>query len=523
MAPSLKRRERPEARRRSPAARHPESHAPEAPPAEPGARWREALPAAFLAAALGAWTFRGSLRYGFSQDDWTGLARAGGLAERLAPGWRWLSHQAFWDLVAGPLHANAAAAHALVLAAHALSSALLVLLLARRLGAPAALIGGAFFATHFAQFTALYWLSANGDVVATLLGLAAVWAFIERGPRRWSAAPLFLLALLAKESVLGLPLKLAAISAFMPYRGRLHAPWRDPLVWALIGISLAWFVILRPGQQGAALGDVAYAVDARAAFPNLLTYAGWTLNSWLPTVRDIGDRVSPAEFGWALALLGTWIGACVVPALRERGAGAALAAFVAMLGPVLPLAAHTYHYYLVAGLPSAALLGSAIADTVFGRVPRAAAWTAAVAVAAVLAVNGGALADRMEHAPFKAEGLRADPVVDRALIAANALADLRAADLPAGAALRLWSPQAQAMAASEGVPTDREGYYETNLRTALAGGLAVRVALPQVASASFARTFDPADSLAWWAVCRYDGRLRVLRAGELASTIAAAR
>ena len=30
----------------------------------------------------------------------------------------------------------------------------------------------------------------------------------------------------------------------------------------------------------------------RAALPNLLTYAGWTLNSWLPTVSDVSDRVS---------------------------------------------------------------------------------------------------------------------------------------------------------------------------------------------------------------------------------------
>jgi hypothetical protein len=490
------------------------------PPAGPGA-WRgQAAFAALASAAIGAWTFRGALRYGFSQDDWVGLARAAGLAARLPPGWRWLSHQLFWDTVAGPLGASAAAAHAWVLAAHALSSALLALLLARRLGGPAALVGGAFFAAHFVQFTACFWLSANGDVLATLLALSATGLFFVQGRVRWASAPLFVLALLAKESVLGLPLGLAALGALAPFRGRLHAPWRDPVAWTLVAISLAWIVVLRPGGEGAALGDAAYALDPRAAFPNLLAYAGWTLDAWLPTVRDVGDRVSPAEFGWAFALLGVWIGACAVRPLRERGVAAGLAVFVAMLLPVLPLAAHTYHYYLVAALPAASLLGAALAGALFERLPRAAAWTAAAAVAALLAANGGALADRMERAPFKTEGLRADPIVDRARIAANAIADLREAGLPPRTALRLWSPQAQAMAAREGVPADREGYYETNVRNALAGGLAVRVAIPQVDTAAFVRAFDPADSLAWWAVYRYDGRLRVLRAGELAQLLA---
>lgn len=482
---------------------------------------RAILLASLAAGALGAWTFRGALGYGFSQDDWTGLARAGGLAPALPPGWRWLSHQVFWNLVAGPLGSSAAAAHALVLAAHALAAFLLVRLLARRLGGPAALVGGALYATHFTQFTALFWASANGDVLAVLFSLCAVAAFVECGPRRWAAAPLFLLALLAKESVIGLPLALAALAALAPRASRRPAATRDPLLGALFAIAILWVVLLRPGQQDAALGDVAYALDARAALPNLLTYAGWALDAWRFTVRDVGDRVAPAEFGWGLALLGAWLAACAVPSLRARGALVSLVAFVALLLPVLPLGAHTYHYYLVAGLPALAFFAAALADAALARAPRGAAWLAAVAIAALFGVNGWMLADRLEHAAFKQEGLRADAIVDRARIAANALGDLRAANLPAGASVRLWSPQSQAMSAAEGVPADREGYYEANLREALAGGLAVRVALKQVASADFVRTFDPSDSLAWWGVCRYDGRLRVLRANELAAAIAA--
>ena len=478
--------------------------------------------AALLAAALGVAVFRGVTGYGFSQDDWAGLARASGLAARLPLGWRWISHQGFWDLAVGPLAGEAALAHAAVLGAHAVAVILLVVLLARRLGPPAALIGGTFFATHFAQFTATFWLSANGDVIATMLAIATVLAFARRDLPRWLAMPLYACALLAKESVLGLPIALAAMSALMPNDKPRPSWWRDRLLWTLAAVSLAWVALLRPGSSGAALGDTAYAIDLRAMLPNLLTYAAWTLNAWFPTVRDVSDRVAPEQSGWAFGLLAGWLAASCVPALRRRGVLAALGAYVALLLPVLVLGAHTYHYYLVIALPAAAALIAALADFAFTRAPRAAAWVVAVTVAALLAWNGALLSDRIENTPFKALGLRADPIVDRALIATNAVDDLRAANLPNGANLAIWSPQSQAMSANEGVPAEREGYYESNLRSALLDGLALRVALPQVGQAHFVRTFDPADSLSWWVVLRYDGHLRALAPGELARVIARA-
>ena len=208
-------------------------------PAQPNSRGGTAI-AALAAASLGIAVFQGATRYGFSQDDWAGLARASGLAPSLPLGWRWLSHQLFWELVAGPMTRDAALAHAMVLGAHALAVILLVVLLARRMGAPAALIGGAFFATHFVQFTATYWLSANGDVLATLLAIATTLAFVRRDITRWLAVPFFGLALLTKESVLGLPLALAALAAFVPRELPRGPWWRDRLLWALAASSLAW-------------------------------------------------------------------------------------------------------------------------------------------------------------------------------------------------------------------------------------------------------------------------------------------
>jgi len=478
--------------------------------------------AALLAAALGVAVFRGAAGYGFSQDDWAGLARASGMAASLPLGWRWLSHQVFWDLAVGPLAGDAALAHAAVLGAHAIAAMLLVVFLARRLGPPAALIGGTFFATHFAQFTANFWLSANGDVIATLLAIATALAFVQRDSTRWLAAPLFVSALLAKESVLGLPIALAAISALISSDPPLPSWRRDRLLWTLAALSLMWVALLRPGSSSAALGDTAYTIDLRAMLPNLLTYAAWTLNAWFPTVRDVSDRVAPGQYGWAFGLFALWLAACCVPALRRRGVLAALGAYVALLLPVLVLGAHTYHYYLVIALPAAAGLIAALADFGFTRTPRVVAWSVAVLVATLLAWNGALLSDRIENTPFKAPGLRADPIVDRARIATNAVDDLRAANLPSGANLAIWSPQSQAMSANEGMPAEREGYYESNLRAALLDGLALRVGVPQVGQAHFVRAFNPVDSLTWWVVMRYDGHLRVLAPGELARVIARA-
>src|SRR6185436_12537098 len=67
--------------------------------------------AAIVAAAIAAWTFRGARGYGFSQDDFLGLARATGQAARLPFGWRWLSHQLWWDAIARWTGSSAAAAH----------------------------------------------------------------------------------------------------------------------------------------------------------------------------------------------------------------------------------------------------------------------------------------------------------------------------------------------------------------------------------------------------------------------------
>ena len=511
-------------------ARAPRASSPAATEAAPpaGHTWpAEAAIAALAAAAIGVYTFRGSLGYGFSQDDFSGLARATGHAGRLPFGWRWLSHQLFWDAVAGPLGRSATAAHAVVLAFHAATAALLAWLLARRLPAPAALLGAAFVASHPASFTALYWAAANGDVLAAFFALASLGLGLGRRAR-WLALPCYSLALLAKESALPLPAAWLAIALFWPRPAGEPGPappkpWRDP-VWlacSLFGVAFAAYAWLV--ARGTAVGGEVYGTSLAAVGGNVLTYDGWVANRWLGTVQSVMDHVDPRVFGWGVALNVAWLAGALVPALRRAGWIAAGVAWTVLLAPVLPLTTHTYHYYMVIALPAAGLMLAAIGAVALPQGPRAAAWAAAGILAALIAWDGHALVQKIEHAPFQEEGSRSDPTLDGALIASHALGDLAAAALPPHTRLVLWSPQSQAIQAREGGSPEKEGYYESNVRAALLDGLALRVMLPAIDSVRFARTFDAAatsDQGTWWAVYRFDGHLKAMHADELARVLA---
>jgi hypothetical protein len=196
-----------------------------------------ALACALACALMGAYTFHRLRNYGFSQDDFLGLARASGLAPRLTGIWRVISHQWFWDAMHAS-HASAQAGHAAQLLAHAACAALLAWLLARRYSAAAALAGGAFFATHPALFTGVAWLAANGDVGAALWSLLALAAFTSGGRARVLALPAFAAALLCKESALPLPLALLALRLLGPApRPRLQDALRDRVWLALCAIA----------------------------------------------------------------------------------------------------------------------------------------------------------------------------------------------------------------------------------------------------------------------------------------------
>jgi hypothetical protein len=488
-----------------------------------------ALAAALLCAGMGAFTFHRLGSYGFSQDDFLGLARASGLAPRLTGLWRVISHQWFWDAMHAT-GASAQAGHVAQLAAHALGAALLAWLLARRYSVAAALVGGAFFATHPALFTGVAWLAANGDVGAALWSLLALVAFMGGGRARALALPAFAAALLCKESALPLPLALLALRLLGPApRMSARDAVRDRVWLAMCAIAAISAALLTLTPAHAGLGGASYSMSPAAVLPNLLTYDGWAVNRWFATVTGFSDAVDRSVFTWGIALNVAWLAGLAVPALRVRGWAGAGIAYAAMLLPVLPLAHHAYHYYLYAALPAAALLIAIALDAAFAALPARAAGALALALSLFCAYDGQRLAERIETAPFALEGLRADPTIDRALIAANVRAALAQAALPQHAKLWFWSPESRAYARAQANGASGEdgpeSYYERNLRAALLDGLAVRVMAPNVTETRFLMQLDPraADSAgAYCALYRPDGATRIVSPAELQRAMAAA-
>jgi len=494
--------------------------------------------------------WRGALAYYFSQDDFGGLARARGLAPRLIDPNRWLSHQAYWDLMRPFGIASAWAYHAISIAAHAACAVALHALLRRRFARPAAFLAAAFFATHPMLFTAVHWASAVGDPLALLFALIALGLALGNRHRVW-ALPCLGLSLLFKESCLLLP---AVVFAHQQWgtlpdrrnasRGLPRTANRPDLVlvgmWGITAIAGAHLVLVSYGANvrnalAAASGAAApYALgDPRAALDNALTYLGWTANLWFPTVRAFSDSVDPAVWPWAFGLLAVWALGLVFRRLRDRGWIATGITYAALLLPVLPLRNHTYHYYLDASLIGIAWGIAAAGDAALTarRIrERAVTWAAAGALALLFAVNSLALVHKIETMPFVIPELRADPTIDRSRIARNAFESLRAAHVLDGMNLVFWSPTsapmlAGTMAGRAAASADR--YYAANLRAALLDGLAIRVMFPGVHGVSFAppETSRSAASAESTRVAVYTpgGHLKLLTIGEFDSMQVAVR
>jgi hypothetical protein len=539
-------------------------------PASAPLRW---LGGAAVAVA-GAWVFRGALEQFFSADDFAGLARAAGLLPHLQGLWRYLSGEVYFLLMWPLSGLDPRGYHAASLLLHVACALAVYALLHRALSTPAAFAGAVCFATHPAHFTATYWVSGVGSPMALLLSLGALFAALRRDRARWLAVPLFVAALLAKESVMFLPLALWAVLHWDAGRagraaaggegpanrrggtpgratgGRSYPPrsparlWRSPLLLALSALSLGQIVYLGvTGVMGPGSGSAPYALGpGKDLVANALTYLGWTADFFFPTMHRFQDAMEPQVFGWGAGLLALWLVGLASPGLRRRGWLVAGAFYLAFLLPVLPLRHHTYHYYLYASLTGLGWCVGATLDLAFERLAmaqrarpapppparpaigspgRAAVpWAFALGLAALLSVNGALLVRKIETMPFMDTTLRADPTVDRGRIAAQAIESLRQAGLPDGVRLLFWSPIARSL---PGALEAGESYFESNVRTALFDGLAVRLFFPRVDSVGFVLKYAPLPAGYLWAVYRPDGKLRLATSAELDSALMAYR
>ena len=520
-------------------------------PIAPRARATFVHAATIVAAAVVV--HHGALALFFSQDDFAGLARATGSLPRLAGPWRIISQQWFWDVLRPLAGLDPRPYHVASLAAHATGAVLLLLWLRRRVSETAALIGSAFLATHPALFTATHWISAVGDPLALAFGMAML-LFAERRDRwRWLALPSFACALLSKELAVTLPIvvllaastRVARVSAVGAERAsEVGAAERDPgatrsrvfgdpLTRTLFALAIGYVAYLAVsdamGSRRAGT-DAAYAVGfGPHVWGNALSYLGWTVNLAFPTVRGFSDARDPLVTGWALGALGVSLVGLLWARLRRHGFGAACLAYVALLLPVLPLRSHTYHYYLELPMLAAAWALAAALDALLSLRParptRAKVGTSRASPTAVasgalvllLVANGTLLVRRCETAPLPLYGLLSDPVMDRASIAQRVRDGLAQARPAPGARLALWLPDGWAYPGAVVPPPGATTvpYTRRNLRIALLDGLAVRVLFPHWSEVRIVDRHERLPARWWWALCRPDGRLRVLRSYEL--------
>jgi Flp pilus assembly protein TadD len=299
--------------------------------------------------------------------------------------------------------------HATNLLLHA-AVAVLAWRLLRRLGAPAAWLAAAVFAVHPVHVDTVAWVAERKNVLSGLLALAAFLLYLRFDERReagrtgrslyLASLACFLLALLSKTAVVGLPLVAALVLWWR--RGRLAARDLAPLApIAVLGAALSVVTVVVENDVVAG-GDAVPSpplverpfLAARAA----LFYLGklaWPSGLSFDYGHWPTGLSEPANVAAALAL---GLGIFALWAGRGRwgnGPVVAVASFLALAAPALGLVTFYFHRYSFVAdhfvyLPSVPILAlyAGAGARLFARAPRR--WPGVVAAAAVLAVLGAA-------------------------------------------------------------------------------------------------------------------------------------
>ena len=237
-----------------------------------------------LIAVLGAaaWIYRGAFQGFFVQDDfgWLESSRFHSLREYIriffrfnpALGYRPLSQETYFFLGQKAFGLWPPGFHLVSLSWHLLASALVYLLLRHFFSSVPCLVGTLFFTVHGAHFSSLYWISALPEPMALVFYLSALVLFIRfdrsKDHRAYAASiGAMVLGLMSKESILTLPLVLAAYCALLAPRRLL---WTSPH-FVLTGL----YALLRAISRMVNIAP--YPLNfGREAWHNLIAYLSWT-------------------------------------------------------------------------------------------------------------------------------------------------------------------------------------------------------------------------------------------------------
>lgn len=259
---------------------------------------------------------------------------------------------------AGGVELNPYVFHAANVALHA-GSALLAFHLLRRLTGNderAAVVGAALFALHPVQVEAVAWASGTKDVLAGMLGLAALLLYVRHADARptrrrrldwWLATLCFAAALLAKPSAVSVPLLAAAIDLLL-----LRRPWRATAlaVTPWLAIAAVAAVIAKLAQPGTGLTNTDLWLRPLVAADAVAFYLGKVV---FPAGLTVDYGRTPAAVVASGAVWWTWLipaaaAIAAAAAWQFRGVrmpGAALAVFVLAPLPVLGFTPFLFQFY----------------------------------------------------------------------------------------------------------------------------------------------------------------------------------
>jgi len=349
-----------------------------------------------LCAALALWSYRWALGSYFSPDDLIMLERARGLVPWPDTMWRILSGRLYFETATALFGTNALAFLRVNWLLHGLNTALLFAFV-RRVGGSrlAATIAAALFASSRLFLSAF-----------PLTGMHRAAG--------WIAALPFALAVLAKESVMVLPLAFLFLrAAGRDFRTRLVR------VAPLIGVSAAWLAYLVLTNASATVyGGPAYERGfGMQVVRSLGLYARWVADYRTPAP----DFPRPATDGAMMAeVLGLLIVAFLAW-LARRGAPLVLfgiAWFVLGLATVLPLVHQHNLYYLYVPFGGVAIVVGATFGAIQNSVRKRAApgradlvwWSAAILVLAHVVVSDVLMRKRVRDELWE-ENVPYDPFV----------------------------------------------------------------------------------------------------------------
>ena len=431
----------------------------------------------------------------FAQDDVTFLLRAAGTDPTPWSFARPLSEGVAWRAMYAAFGLNPTPYHAVLLSLHLIATAL-VYFAARRLfgGRVAAGCAAVLFGASSVGFTALHWSSCIVEVLATTLALASFTLWLEArayGSRAllWISAVVMVGAMLSKESTVVLPVVLL-MAAWRDGAGRAAGKLCAPHA-ALAALLVAAFFASRPlfgyGQYVGGGYTMSFAPGFLLA--NLGTYLSWSV-SLLDPIRDLSAMAHPGAGPLGLLMIAVVTTGVLQGWRRERDPLAlGMLWFALFLLPVLPLAHHSYLYYMYLPWAGAAWAIVAALRAMCDRVSRPVLIVASTAaLAAFIGVQAHGVRVRESASQL---GVPTDKTVRESMLLRNAITGLRTARLAPGTRVGFVNPfprehHAAGGPGSTGAATTGAIRSYIPLEGALRGGESLRLFVPGLVYAGFA-------------------------------------